>query len=79
MKTFTANEHMGHNLFIQLTDRTPCKLPLVLQGIPKSPHCATLVIHSTCLERQRTQARDSLESPVTKVLVCRGFFHKWGA
>ena len=79
MKTFTANEYMAHTLFIQRTERTPCRLPLVLQGILKSPHCFTLLIHSTCLERQRTQAVDSLESPVTKVLVCRGFFQKWGA
>ena len=79
MKTFTANEYMAHTLFIQRTERTPCRLPLVLQGILKSPHCFTLLIHSTCLERQRTQAVDSLESPVTKVSVCRGFFQKWGA
>ena len=79
MKTFTANENMAHTLFIQRTERTPCRLPLVLQGILKSPHCSTLLIHSTCLERQRTQAVDSLESPVTKVLVCRGSFQKWDA
>ena len=68
MKTFTENECMTHILFIQRTERTPCRLPLVLQGIHKSPHCSTLLIHSTCLERQRTQTVD-LKSPVTKVLV----------
>ena len=37
------------------------------------------IIHSSCLERQRTQTVDSLESPVTKVLVCLGSFQKLGA
>ena len=58
---------------------TPTDYHLFLQRILNSPHCSTLVIHSTCLERQRTQAVDSLESPVTKVLVSRGSFKKWGA
>ena len=74
---FTANEYMAHNLFIQRTERTPCRLPPV--GILKSSYCFTLLIHSTCLEIQRTQAVDSLKSPVAKVLVCRGFFQKWRA
>ena len=39
MKTFTANEYMAHSLFIQRTERTPCRLPFVLQGILKSPYC----------------------------------------
>ena len=74
MKTLTANEYMAHTLFIQWTERTPCRLTLVLQGILKGPHCSTLIIHSTCLERKRTQVVDSLESPVTKVLVFSGYF-----
>ena len=78
MKTFTGNEYMAHTLFIQRTERTPCRLPLVLQGILKSPHGSTLLIHTTCLERQRNQALDSLESPFTEVLVCRKSFQKWG-
>ena len=78
MKTFTANEYMARTLFIQRTERTPCRLPLVLQGILKSPLCFTILIHSICLERQRIQAVDSLEFPVTKVLVCRGFVQKLG-
>ena len=61
------------------TERTPCRLQLVLQGILKTSHCSTPLIHSTCLERQRTQAVDSLESPVTKGLVCRESFQIWGA
>ena len=77
MKTFTANEYMAHTLFIQRTERTPDRLPPVLQGILKSPHCSTLLIHSTCLARKRTQAVDFLKSPVTKVLVCRGSLQKW--
>ena len=60
------------------TERTPCRLQLVLQGILKSPHCSTLLIHSTCLERQRTQAVDSLASDVTPVVVRGGFFQKQG-
>ena len=79
MKTCIANEYMAHTLFIQRIERTPCRLPLVFQGKIKSPHCFTLLIHSTCLERQKNQAVDSLESPVTKVLVCRGIFQKLGA
>ena len=79
MTTFTRNKYLARNLFIQRTERTPCRLPLFLQGILKSPHCSTILIHSTCLERQRTQAVDSLEYPVTKVLVCRGSFQEWGA
>ena len=72
MKTFTANQCMAHTLFIQRTERTPSRLTLVLQMILKSPHCFTLLIHTT-------QTVDSLESPVPKVLVCRGSFQKWGA
>ena len=49
------------------------------QGNLKSPHCSTILIHSSFLERQITQTVDSLESPVTKVLVCLGSFQKWGA
>ena len=79
IKTFTANQYLAQTLFIQRTESTPCRLPLVLQGIPKSSHCSTLLIQSTGLERQRIQAVDSLECPVTKVLVCRGTFKKWGA
>ena len=78
MKTFTANQYMAQTLFIQRTESTPCRLPLVLQGILKSPYCSSLLIQSTGLERQRTQAVDSLECPVTNVLVCRGTFKKWG-
>ena len=75
MKTFTANEYKTHTLFIQRTERTPHRLPLFfLQGNLKSPHCSTILIHSSCLERQRTQAVDSLKSPVTKVKVCQGSF-----
>ena len=79
MKTCTANEYIGQTLFIHRTERTSCRLPLVLQGILKSLHCFTILINSTCLERQRTQAVDSLESPVTKMLLCGEFFQKWGA
>ena len=49
MKTFTANEYMTHTLFIQITIRTPCTIPLVLQGILKSPYFSTLLIHLTLL------------------------------
>ena len=79
MKTFTANKYMAHTMFIQRTERTPSRLPLILQGILKSPYCSTLLINSTCLEGQIIQAVDSLESPVRKVLVGRGLFQKWGA
>ena len=48
-------------MFIQWIERASCRLQLVLQGILKSPHCSTLLIHSTCLERQRNQAVYSLE------------------
>ena len=78
MKTFTVNEYTAHTLFILRTERTPCRLPHVLQGLLKSPHCSTLLIHLTCVERQRTQAVDSLETHVTKALVCRGSLQKWG-
>ena len=40
----------GQTLFIQRTEMTPCRLPLVLQGILKSPHYSTLLIRSICLE-----------------------------
>ena len=70
---------MAHTLFIQRTARTLCRQPLVLQWILKSPHCSTILIHSTYLERQRTQAVDSLESPVTKVLVGKESFQKSGS
>ena len=59
MKTFIENKYMANTLFIQRTERTPCILPFVLQAILKGPHCSTLLIHSTCLERQITVAVDS--------------------
>ena len=63
-------------LFILRTERTPCRVPLVWQGILRSPHCFTLLSHLTRLERQRTKAVDSLESPVTQAIVCRGSSQK---
>ena len=35
--------NVAHHLFIQRTERTPCRLPLVLQGILKSSHCYNLI------------------------------------
>ena len=55
MKTFTANEYMAHTLFIQRTERTPADYHFLFTGNLKSPHCSTILIHSSCLERQRTQ------------------------
>ena len=49
------------------------------QGTPRSPSCSSLLIHPTCLERKRQQAVDSLEPPVTQLVVCRGSFRKYGA
>ena len=52
-KFFTANEYMAHTLFIESTERTPCRLTIVLQGFLKSPHCSTLLIHWTCPQEFR--------------------------
>ena len=65
--------------FILRTKITLCRLPLVWQGTPRSPSCSGLLIHPTCLERQRQQAVDSLEPPVTQLVVCRESFRKYGA
>ena len=78
IKMFFLNSNDLRNLtmFILMTERTPCRVPRVWQGILMSLHCSILIIHSTCLERQRTKAVDSLESPVTRVVVCKGSYQK---
>ena len=53
-----------------------CRPQLAAQFHLMSPYCSTLLIHSTCLERQRTQAVDSLDLDVPHILVCRGFPQK---
>ena len=60
--------------FFLRTEMTPCRLPLVEQIILRSPHCSTLLNQSTRLERQRTQAQDSLELDLPQVVVFRGSF-----
>ena len=78
-KLFTADKYIAHILFIPRTERTPCRIPLVWQGILRSQYFSTLLIHSICLERKRSKAVDSFKSPVSQVFVCRGSFQKWGA
>ena len=45
----------------------------------RSPHCSTLVIHSTPLAIQIILAVDSFDSGVPQVEVCRGSTQKKGA
>ena len=72
-KLLTANKYIAHTLLIKSTKRNPCRLLLVWQG---SSHWFTLLIHSTRLERQRSQALDSFKSLVSEVVVGRGSFQK---
>ena len=61
-------------LFFLRAERPSCRLPHVLQRIPSTPHCSTVLIHSTRPGRQRTQAVVCLASDVTQVVVCGGSF-----
>ena len=51
-----VSEHMDTwiTLFILRAKRPSCRLPPVWQRMPSTPHCSTVLIHSTCLGRQRT-------------------------
>ena len=51
-----------HNLVIARAARTLRRLPPMAHKKLRSPHCSTLVIRSTRLERQRTMALDYLDS-----------------
>ena len=65
-------------LFILRAERPSCRLPPVWQRMPSTPHCSTVLIHSTHLGRQRTSAVECLASDVTQVVICGGFFQKKG-
>ena len=67
-----------YTLVILRAERPSCRLPPVWQRMPSNPHCSTVLIHSTCLWRQRSKAVDCLASDVTQVVVCRGYFQKQG-
>ena len=63
-----------HDNFLQQININPT--PCTFKGLKGTP--AYYLIHSNRLERLRTQAVDSLESPVTELVVGRGSFRKWG-
>ena len=53
-RCFITSGAFGHGLL--------CRLPPLVQQNLRRPHCSTLVMNSTCLERQGTLAVDSLDS-----------------
>ena len=62
---FFSGESLHTNNHHPVYSKDLCRLPLVWQGTPRSLKCSSLLIHPTCLERQRQQAVNSWEPPVT--------------